>query len=81
LEFLSLQIRPHSNLSLAQFELQSGLALALQLASPASEQSACRVTRKVLLFCVCWFSFDKAKKNSKTRKKKRGKKKRSHGGH
>lgn len=65
-------VRPYFNLSLASLS-------ALQLATPAFEQSACRVTRKVLLFCVCWFSFDKAKKNSKTQKKR--KKNRTHGGH
>jgi hypothetical protein len=54
-----------------RFELQSCLALALQLASLASEQLACRVTRKVLLFCVRWFSFDKAKKTQKTQKKRK----------
>lgn len=49
---------------LAYFELQSILA---------SEKSASRVTRKVHLFCVRWFSSDKAKKNLK-KTQKRGKK-------
>lgn len=73
LAILRLQARLYLNRRSALLLLQSSLASALQLATPAFEQSACRVTRKVLLFCVCWFSFDKAKKKTQKRKK-RGKK-------
>lgn len=80
LAILWLPARLYFNRRSALLLLQSSLASALQLATPAFEQSACRVTRKVLLFCVCWFSFDKAKKKTQKRKK-RGKKNRTHGGH
>jgi hypothetical protein len=66
---LWLRLRPHFGLGPASIQPHSSFAVCL----PRFEQSANRVTRKVLLFCVCWFSFDKAKKTQKTQKKRKNK--------